>query len=207
MRIGWLLGWAVPEEWFASLAREAFPTAEHVFVGAVPGALDQLEKAGPFDWVGGYSLGALLLLCESARAERLGRIALLAPIFAFPCEAELGGRVAHGQMRQLARWLRRDARTALADFYLRAGLDVSPASAPTALDGLLWGLESLANDRRAPPLPLGWRAWCGTDDALLDADRLHAFAPSVQIVPGATHHPGALLRAFAAEATLPASTR
>lgn len=207
MRIGWLLGWAVPEEWFAPLAREALPPAEHCFIDAVPGALDRLEKAGPFDWVAGYSLGSLLLLRESARAERLGRVVLLAPIFAFPREAKLGGRVALGQVRQLARWLRRDARPALADFYLRAGLDVPPESAPASPDGLLWGLESLANNRQEPPLPTGWQAWCGADDALLDAGRLNALAPSVQIVAGATHHPGALLHAFAREATLAAPIR
>jgi len=200
MKIGWLMGWAVPEAWFGPLARQVWPDAEHVFVAAEPDALAQLEKAGPFDWVAGYSLGSLLLLGEAARASRLGRVALLAPIFAFPREAELGGRVARVQVKQLSRWLRRDARAALADFYARAGLDVPPEYAPAAAtDALLWGLERLENDRAEPPLPANWRAWCGADDALLDATRLCALAPSVQIVAEATHHPAALLRAFAYE--------
>ncbi|HEV8074183.1 MAG TPA: hypothetical protein VGP21_08610, partial [Opitutaceae bacterium] len=199
MKIGWLMGWAVPEAWFAPLARQAWPEAEHVFVAAEPDALAQLEKAGPFDWVAGYSLGSLLLLREAARANRLGRVALLAPIFAFPREAELGGRVALTQVRQLSRWLRRDARAALADFYARAGLDVPPEPAPAAATDILrWGLERLENDRAEPPLPANWRAWCGANDALLDAARLCELA-SVQIVAGATHHPAALLRAFAYE--------
>jgi malonyl-CoA O-methyltransferase len=200
MKIGWLMGWAVPETWFAPLVRQVLPEAEHVFVAAEPDALAQLEKAGPFDWVVGYSLGSMLLLREAARTERLGRVALLAPIFAFPREAELGGRVAQTQVRQLSRWLRRDAPAALADFYARAGLDVPPEPAPAAAtDILLWGLERLENDRTEPPVPEGWRAWCGTNDALLDAARLGELAPSVQIVAGATHHPAALLRAFAHE--------
>jgi malonyl-CoA O-methyltransferase len=198
MKIGWLLGWAVPEAWFVSLVRQALPEAEHTFVVAEPDALAQLERAGPFDWVVGYSLGSLLLLREAARVERLGRVALLAPIFAFPREAEQGGRVAQTQVRQLSRWLRRDAPAALVDFYARAGLDVPPESVPVAAtDILLWGLERLENDRAEPPLPAGWRAWCGANDALLDAARLGELAPSVQIVAGATHHPAALLRAFA----------
>ncbi len=200
MKIGWLMGWAVSEVWFAPLARRAFPDAEHAFVAAEPDALAQLEKAGPFDWVVGYSLGSLLLLREAARANGLGRVALLAPIFAFPREAELGGRVAQAQVRQLSRWLRRDAPAALADFYAHAGLDVPPEYAPaTATDILRWGLECLENDRAEPPLPAGWGAWCGANDALLDATRLCELAPSVQIVEEATHHPAALLRAFAEE--------
>ncbi len=200
MKIGWLMGWAVPAAWFAPLARQALPDAEHTLVAAGPDALAQLEKAGPFDWVAGYSLGSLLLLREAARADRLGRVVLLAPIFAFPREAELGGRVAQTQVRQLFRWLRRDARAALADFYERAGLDVPQEDAPaTATDDLWWGLERLENDRAEPFIPPGWRAWCGANDPLLDAARLHALAPAVQIVARATHHPAALLRAFAEE--------
>jgi pimeloyl-ACP methyl ester carboxylesterase len=199
MKIGWLMGWAVPEAWFVSLVRSAFPSAEHVFVAAMSDALVQLEKAGPFDWVAGYSLGSLLLLREAERAGRIGRVALLAPIFAFPREAELGGRIAVAQVRQLARWLRRDPRAALKDFYARAGLDVPPEGAPVAAEDLLWGLERLENDRAEPPLPAGWSAWCGANDALLDATRLQALAPSVRIIVGATHHPAALLRAFADE--------
>ncbi|HXA14401.1 MAG TPA: methyltransferase domain-containing protein, partial [Opitutaceae bacterium] len=200
MKIGWLLGWAVPETWFAPLVREVFPKAEHTFVAAAPDALAQLEKAGPFDWVAGYSLGSLLLLRESARASQLGRVALLAPIIAFPREAELGGRVARAQVQQLSRWLRRDARAALADFYTRAGLGVPPVCAVETPEILWWGLERLENDRAELPLPLGWRAWCGANDVLLDAARLHSLAPAVKIVAGATHHPAGLVRAFSEEA-------
>ena len=200
MKIGWLMGWAVPEAWFAPLARQALPEADHVFVAAEPDALGLLEKAGPFDWVAGYSLGSLLLLREAARASRLGRVALLAPIFAFSREAKLGGRVAQAQVRQISRWVGRDAPAALADFYARAGLEVSPGYAPaTATDILRWGLERLEKDRAEPPLPEDWRAWCGANDALLDATRLRELMPPVQIVAGATHHPAALLRAFAHE--------
>ncbi len=199
MKIGWLMGWAVPEAWFAPLARSAFPVAEHVFVAAVPDALARLEKAGPLDWVAGYSLGSLLLLREVERARQIGPVALLAPIFAFPREAELGGRIAAGQVRSLARWLRRDPRAALVDFYARAGLDVPPEGALVPVEDLLWGLERLEKDRTEPPLPAGWPAWCGANDALLDVVRLQALAPSVRVVAGATHHPAGLLCAFADE--------
>jgi len=201
MKIAWILGWAVPEPWFAALARAAFPRAAHVFVAAAPGALGKLETGAPFDWVVGYSLGTLLLLGWATSDGRWGRVALLAPIFAFPREADLGGRIFRAQLRLLGRQVSRDPQASLADFYQRAGLDV-PGNAAAALpvDQLLWGLERLEHDAVQPPLPAGWRAWCGADDALLDATRLQAIDPAVTIVAGATHHPGALLRAFAGEA-------
>jgi hypothetical protein len=200
MKIGWLLGWAVPEAWFEPLAHAAFPNAIHAFFPATPDALRRLEEAGPFDWIAGYSLGTLLLLGHAAEAGHWGKVALLAPIFAFPREADLGGRVFRGQLRHLARQLARDLHGPLANFYLAAGLDV-PDEAASSLTSknLLWGLERLENDAVKPPLPAGWRAWCGADDALLDAAQLHAIDPSVTIVDDATHHPRALLSAFAKE--------
>ncbi len=251
-KMGWVLGWAVPETWFAPLARVAFPDAEHVFVASSPTALAQLEavsgmgilpmsdgraqthgrdaratsgpRARPFDWVVGYSLGSLLLLSDATRAERLGRVALLAPIFAFPREKNAGGRVALAQIRQLVRWLRRDPPEALADFYRRAGLDVPEVgrvilNAPVALGSfdnaesqrrvkdnppylgdlaeLAWGLEQLEKTAVEPALPSGWRAWCGENDLLLDVVRLREIAPEIVSVPGGGHHAAALLRTFA----------
>ena len=66
---------------------------------------------------------------------------------------------------------------------------------------LQWGLTQLETVALPPELPPGWRAWCGADDALLDAVRLHELASEITILAGATHHPAALLRAFAEEAT------
>jgi hypothetical protein len=63
---------------------------------------------------------------------------------------------------------------------------------------LAWGLAQLETVRVDPVLPEGWVGWCGTDDPLLDADRLHALAPGIIPLAGATHHPGALIQAFAA---------
>jgi len=57
----------------------------------------------------------------------------------------------------------------------------------------------LEQERGSPSLPRGWCGWCGAGDPLLDADRLHALAPEVRVVPGGTHHPAELLRAWAEE--------
>jgi hypothetical protein len=198
MRIAWILGWAAPEGWFAPIAATAFPAAEHVFIPAAPDALNLLEEAGGVDWTVGYSLGSLLLLDQAARL-RGRRVALLAPIFSFPREENLGGRVPRANIRQLAGWIRREPLAALADFYERAVLHVPPGLHAGSLDTLGWGLDRLQKDRVEPPLPSGWKAWCGSDDALLDAERLHALDPEIRVVARATHHPRRLIEAWAGE--------
>lgn len=200
MRLGWVLGWAVPAEWFLRVVGSALPDAEHVPIPAYAGFADRLKESGPFDHVVGYSLGSLLLLeaWEGGALPACAAVSLLAPIFAFPAEDGLGGRVARAQVRQLSRWLRRDAGAAIEDFYIRAGLDVPASERPgtAAIPDLLWGLERLASVRVPPSLPAGWRGWCGDGDPLLDASRLHALVPGISVVAGAGHHPEALVRAW-----------
>lgn len=198
MRMGWLLGWAVPEAWFAPFVYREFRDAEHSFVPAGPDALTRLDAVRQTcDWIVGYSLGAHLLLAAAAEGIVFGRVTLLAPIFAFSREEELGGCVSRTQVRQLTRWLRRDRAAALADFYRRAGLDApTHLELCTSTEDLTWGLDRLEKGRVTPPAPPHWQLWCGTDDPLLDAARLHELAPATRLVKG-THHPAALLRAMA----------
>lgn len=197
-RMAWVLGWAVPECYFSELVHAQFPGIEHVIFEAQENVCDRLEKFGPFDWIAGYSLGSLLLLKNVERAQRLGRVALLAPIFAFTQEKNKGGQVPLAQLRQLRRWLKNDPRAALADFYQRAGLALSAEHPSTTdLTKLLWGLERLELDEVSPTLPPSWCAWCGEADPLLNAVRLHGMAPGIIVVPGAGHGPPALLRVLA----------
>ncbi len=206
MKITWILGWAVPEAWFAPVARSVFPAAEHACVPATPRWRDALGAAGPADWIVGYSLGAHLLL--SAGSISSAQIALLAPFLGFPAEAGQGGRVAAAQVKYLARWLQRDRPAALADFYHRANLPIS--AAPGAADAagaiatadLLWGLELLAQTTPAPRQLLvdvtNWPAFCGSNDPLIDGMNLRASLPQLEIIPGAGHEPRPLLEALAA---------
>ncbi|HVW20836.1 MAG TPA: hypothetical protein VHC86_06440 [Opitutaceae bacterium] len=195
MRIGWLLGWAAPEGWFRPMAEAAFPGAEHAFFAAAPGAAERLAEGG-FERCAGYSLGTLLLL-EAADLFRGREVTLLAPILAFPREERLGGRVSRTQLKVLERWLRHDPLAALADFYERAALRVPPGQDPGLPENLLWGLERLEHGRVAPPLPAGWRGWCGEEDPLLNAGRLAGLDPAIRVVSRAGHHPRALLQAWA----------
>jgi len=194
MRMGWVLGWAIPQSWFAPLVEQAFRGEDHVYFDAGLWTCSEIAKSGPFDWLAGYSLGSLLLL-DGYRAVAAKRVALLAPIFAFSIEEKLGGRVPRSQVRYLARWLRRDPGAAIADFSSRAGLDL-PALKDVPIGPLEWGLGLLESTRIEPSMPEGWRAFCGDRDPLLDAARLHELVPEVTIVAGATHHPLELLHAF-----------
>lgn len=201
MKMAWVLGWAVPEAWFAPFVHAAFPAAEHRFIAAEPNWLAQLSAGGPWDVVAGYSLGTLLLLKEAETVARLSpRVGLLAPVLAFAQEDGLGGKVPRTQVRYLARWVRREPAMALADFYARAGLlGCDAAGLTVAPEVLQWGLEKLAQDRFAAAWPQGWTGCVGTADTLLDAGALTRLQPAIVGVEGATHHPEALLHAWARE--------
>lgn len=196
MRIAWILGWAVPEAWFAPLARAEFPQAEHRFFAASPNWLAQVCAEGPWDVIAGYSLGTLLMLKEAGAVSRLAPcVVLFAPIFAFPQEQALGGRVPLIQVKLLARRLKTDRAAALADFYTQAGL--SECAADESPAGLLqWGLERLADDRVEPVLPAGWLAYAGAEDTLLDAAELQRLEPRIITIGGTTHHPVALMQVW-----------
>jgi hypothetical protein len=60
-------------------------------------------------------------------------------------------------------------------------------------------LTQLENSSVPLALPVGWSAWCGADDALINSTWMHERVPAVKVVTGGTHHPAALLRAWAAE--------
>ena len=199
MKVAWVLGWAVPATWFAAAAARAWPEAEHVCVPAAEDWRERLEAAGAVDVVGGYSLGALLLLSERAWvSERWTRVGLVSPIWAFPAEAGRGGRVARAQVRALARWVRRDEASARADFYARAGLGAVDGAVEPA-ETLAWGLAKLEECEVAPGLPAGWSAYAGAEDALLDAAIQAREAAGVSVVRGAGHGKAELVAAWAAE--------
>lgn len=199
MKIAWVLGWAVPPSWFAPLAQDALPDAEHQFFAATPDWLDHLRSGGPWDAVAGYSLGTLLLLQEAeAVAQLTPQVALFSPVLAFAQEEGLGGKVPRAQVRYLARWVRREPAAALADFYARAGLVGCEAGELTvSAEALQWGLEKLAQDRCDAPWPAGCSGYVGSADALLDATTLTRLQPAMVAVDGGSHHPAALLRAWA----------
>ncbi len=197
----WISGWAVPPAWLAAEARRAWPGAEHRAVS--PAAAAEALAAGNYDALGGYSLGALWLLRHAATVPKNLPVVLLAPIFAFPSECGLGGRIPLAQLRMQRRQLRKYASAALTVFFQHAGLaalnlhhpadEISPAETATLDEGLNW-LETWSVP---PPAPAGWQGWIGAQDLLLDAEALRKLWPGLHVVPGVGHEPSPLLHAAA----------
>jgi hypothetical protein len=65
------------------------------------------------------------------------------------------------------------------------------------LTQLQWGLEQLETGAVSAELPSGWNAWCGVDDPLLDSVVLAERISGLKLVVRASHHPAALLQAWA----------
>ena len=199
MRVAWLLGWAVPPGWFSAEAARMMPGAEHVCVPAAPNWRSRLESLPACDALGGYSLGALLLLgARGWVAERWARVGLLAPIWAFPAEAGRGGLVPRAHLDALSRRVRRDPEKACSDFREWAGLGSAQGESGSP-ETLSWGLEQLASRATEPGMPESWRAFVGDRDLLLDAPALGRETPGLRVVGGAGHAPAPLLAAWAGE--------
>lgn len=196
-RIVWVGGWGISPDWFASEVEAHLPNWRHRVLPPTP----EIPAGGWWDeddWLGGYSLGAFLLLKMNRQQAIANPAVLLAPFFAYPSEENLGGRVRSAQIHYLARWMKRDAPGALRDFYERAGIPASGRrdELPYSADALQWGVSILAEETIAPNIPAHWQAACGARDPLLDPVRINQLAPAVQIAPGAGHDPGSILKAM-----------
>lgn len=187
----WIGGWGLPPTWLQQRVKHAFPAAEHSVLPPGPDAVDQIDWR-QFDRVGGYSLGAFLLL-KQAETVPLPAL-LLAPFFAYSAEPGVGGKIRQVQLRYLGRWLRREPTAALADFHARAQLSLpSSAELPYSMDDLEWGLQQLADERVSGRFPEGWTGIIGDCDPFLDANELVAAEPRLQVIAGAGHDPTSLL--------------
>jgi hypothetical protein len=197
MKILWINGWAVPPAWFCAQAHAAWPEAEHRAVSPTEAAAAIAE--GNFATLGGYSLGALWLLCHAQEIPKNMPVILLAPIFAFTAEENCGGKVARAQLRLQRRRLRKDAPAAVRDFFQRAGLADIPSTADEISGAAAQSLDAelgwLENWRVTAPPPKNWRGVVGAEDPLLDAAALKKIWPALQMVPQANHAPAPLLRA------------
>ena len=199
----WISGWAVPPDWFAAQARACWRGDQHTAVA--PQNAAPAIAAGNFDALAAYSLGTLWLLRHAHLLPANLPVFLFAPIFAFPAEANLGGRIPRAQLRAQRRHLRRDAPAALLEFAQLSGLAAlniptpSDEFSPSHLAALDTGLGWLEEWSAPSPPPAHWRGWVGEADTLLDASRQRALWPTLRLVPGAGHAPGPLLQAARAE--------
>jgi len=135
----------VPRAIFEEWVQERWPEYEHVVVFPVEGAVEELVAMG-CERVGGYSLGALLILNEWSRFEGKEGL-MLAPYFSFCCERDRGGEVKQSDLKSLQLLMGLSAKKGLRFFYdfskmsfLKGPLE---EGLPYEVEGLLWGLDQL----------------------------------------------------------------
>jgi hypothetical protein len=200
MTWGWLCGWSVDRDAFGALCEERLPAFSHQVEAPTREGRERLLAAG-VDRIGGYSLGAWLLLDAAACGwAPSGPVSLLAPFLGFPAEAGRGGRIRKAQLRIVERGLAADPRAVVLDFAKRAGLTLPPAQPPVSAE-LAEGLEWLQGSGLSTlPAPAAqWKAFIGADDRLVDPGALAVHWPGLRVVAGAGHDPAALLVALAAD--------
>ncbi len=188
MRVSWIGGWGLPEHYTRGIAESVLPQAEHTVYLPTQAGMDSLD--GDCDALVAYSLGTFLYLREAKKVAPQCKIVLVAPFGDFRLESGRGGKTQTTKVRFLLRWLRRDPRAALADFYHRSGLNLpAPEDLPYAVEDLSWGIEQLAETE----LPVAIHeevALVGDADALLAHAPLAEEFSRLEVVSGAGHDLG-----------------
>lgn len=202
----WLGGWGVAPELVRDRLARALPAADITVLPPTRRSLDAVLDAPDDIALGGWSLGAHLLLRAwlDGRLAPGRRVRLVCPFLAFPAEAGQGGRVAATQVKFLRRWLRTDPLAALADFHRRAGLALpTPTALPYSSEELAEGLEILESSApvAGPTFHLSpgtCHLFAGALDPLVDSDRLAQLIPGLTVLPGAGHDLADFVREIAA---------
>jgi hypothetical protein len=198
-RMAWILGWAIPAEWFKTKVLHHFPDDRHTLINASEDFFLYLKKDAPYDHIIGYSLGSLIVLLNQDRIQPLTtQVTLLSPILAFTREKNLGGLISLTQLQYAKRSLKSDPRKACLDFYAHAGLDIPEALISSLnVDNLNWGLEQLEYKAYSSPIPKMWNVYAGQLDLLTSADFIKREIPQATIIEQATHEPTLLIKAIA----------
>ena len=194
-------GWGVTPETMRTATALLPPGAQCRFVPPINGCA---EDASNCDLVVGWSFGAWKILAAAASGVVFrGHVVLLAPFISFCSDFGLGGRCSQAQVLWLHRWLKRDPKAALTDFYMRAELGPSPAGLPYDRESLLEELEHMAGDASAElrafaarGLPGGWRAVIGASDRLLDGAAICRALPGCALAADAGHNLESLVAAM-----------
>lgn len=169
------------------LVSESFP--EHAHTVVYPGRHWKAYVPQEADVYCGHSLGALLLLGIADALPRSARLLLWAPFSDFRMESDRGGRVSATQLKLLIRMLERNAQAAVNDFYERSGLAQHCEGAlPYAPEDLVWGIRQLLETSVNPAaFTRVDKALIGSEDALLDADKISRLCHSLDIIPAKGH--------------------
>jgi len=196
LRIGWVLGWAVPVAWFKTKVEESFPIYKHSFIEPSKDVLVQLTHDAPYDIVVGYSLGSLLLLNNKEDVDKLTKkVVLLSPILGFTREMNLGGKIKLADLKATKFRIKRNPQETLRGFYALADLTFSEAYLTSFDPNVLSdGLDMLESMSIASEIPKSWIYLMGEKDALLDSYVLKEMIPHLILIKEGTHAFDSLLK-------------
>ncbi len=155
MKILWVSGWAIPQDWFAQQLDTYMPHDQHEIILPVSNWFRELQEKISFaDQVAGYSFGAFLLLGQSRFLNEAGKpVRLYAPFLDFKAESGLGSKISLTQLKYLKRWLNRKPLEAIADFYKQAEIEITPLNGlPYPLNELDWGVDRMIEDEIKLPI-------------------------------------------------------
>lgn len=198
-------GWALPQDWFHSQIECLFPDIKinvlYPCNPCDPREAERLLKSAKADYYLGYSLGSLWLMTYQKMLPNDSVLAILAPVLAFTRERDRGGKTPETKLKYLIRQLKRNPHdpSPLLEFYSDAGIQFSDTWLKKIPENevLLKGLEFLKN----APIPeiddINVISLVGKEDEFLDADELKRHFPQLEIIPGAGHAPGSLLKRLA----------
>ncbi len=200
MKITAICGWALPEEWFRQLVSSYFPEAE-VRACYPKNPENKKEAIEVFDskpdWVIGYSLGSLWLLVHKNNIPPQTKVALMAPILAFPAEKNLGGKTPFGKLKYQKKMLSssEDYLTSLKGFFdlSEIRLPENDLQQPYRREILIRGLDFLETVSVSPQTAKDCVAIAGLRDPLLDGNQLKELIPHLTLVEECGHSPHKLL--------------
>jgi len=198
-------GWAVPETWFASQIQEAFPNSKvQVVYPDNPEDEDEARNilgCSPSQLYIGYSLGSLWLLKHQNFLSQNCHKAIIAPILAFLNTRQLGGKTSVAQLKYLIKILNSDSNKTdvLRDFFFHADLPYPESQIKDIPERsiLIKGLKFLENNSVTGKETNDFLSIIGENDTFLDAGVLRGHIPHLEIVKGAGHSPGPLLKQLA----------
>ena len=200
MKITAICGWALSEEWFGQLVKSYFPQAEiqaHYPKNPESGQeAVQVFHSKP-DWIIGYSLGSLWLLVHKKIIPAQTRIALMAPILAFPAERSLGGKTPLAKLRYQKKMLSssEDYLASLKGFFDLSGIPLPDTiiDPPHSRETLIRGLDFLETASVSPRSARDCIAVTGSRDSMLDGHQLKKLIPQLIVVEKCDHSPHKLL--------------
>ena len=164
----WISGWAVCTKRFKSAVERSLPECSHQVLAPTPDAFETVLESNA-SYIGGYSLGSLILLSELEQIPKNINIICLAPFISFCQEDQLGGTTPRSSLQMLQRRLKAQPSKTLKLFYRLAGLGDEPSDClPYELEHLEWGLEQLACLKANIDLLYRAKGFVGLTDALIN---------------------------------------